>query len=154
MKAYAETGFIVSLYKEETTSAKAISAINEVGIPVLLSELSLLEFRNAMNLAVFRKEITRNTADRIWQHFKDDVAQGIFCNIPVPASKLYSESNELSDKYTDSLGTRSLDLMHVAFALLLGAEIFLSFDIRQRSAAETEGLKVLPPHPSGSSKRS
>jgi len=42
------------------------------------------------------------------------------------------------------LGTRSLDLMHAAAALLLGSETFLSFDERQRKAAKSEGLKVKP----------
>ena len=43
-----------------------------------------------------------------------------------------------------SLGTRSLDLMHVAAAMLLEATAFLSFDHRQRKAAAAEGLGVFP----------
>jgi len=34
--------------------------------------------------------------------------------------------------------------MHVAAALLLKAEMFLSFDERQRKVAKAEGLKVKP----------
>jgi predicted nucleic acid-binding protein len=42
------------------------------------------------------------------------------------------------------LGTRSLDLLHVAAALALEAKVFLSFDDRQRKAAASEGLQVKP----------
>ena len=34
--------------------------------------------------------------------------------------------------------------MHVAAAILLGAETFLSFDVRQKQVAEAEGLLVRP----------
>jgi hypothetical protein len=34
--------------------------------------------------------------------------------------------------------------MHVAAALILEADLFLSFDERQRKAAEAEGLEVEP----------
>jgi hypothetical protein len=40
--------------------------------------------------------------------------------------------------------TRSLDLMHVAAALLCKARVFLSTDTRQRAAAKAEGLEVKP----------
>ena len=40
--------------------------------------------------------------------------------------------------------TRSLDLMHVAAALLCKARVFLSTDARQRTAAKAVGLEVNP----------
>ena len=43
-----------------------------------------------------------------------------------------------------TLGTRSLDLLHVAAALVLDTKVFFSFDDRQRKAAASEGLKVKP----------
>jgi len=144
MSAYADTGFIVSLYKEESTSAEANTAIRSVEGPVLLSELSVLEFHNAMNLAVFRKEITENARAIISQRFESDLESGVFRVLAVPSSKLYPTSTRLSDAHSPTLGTRSLDLMHVAAALILGAETFLSSDSRQREAAKREGLTVLP----------
>jgi len=50
----------------------------------------------------------------------------------------------LSTRHTPTLGTRTLDLLHVAAALELGCTDFLSFDNRQRQAAQAEGLNVLP----------
>lgn len=144
MSAYADTGFIVSLYKEETTSADANSAIRSVEAPILLSEFSVLEFRNATNLALFRKEITGDARAIILQRFESDLEAGIFRVLPVPSSKLYATSARLSDAHSASIGMRSLDLMHVAAAMILGADTFLSSDSRQREAAKREGLTVLP----------
>jgi hypothetical protein len=48
----------------------------------------------------------------------------------------------LVDRHRVRLGTRSLDLMHVATALLMKAEMFPSFDRCQRRAAESEGLRI------------
>ena len=57
---------------------------------------------------------------------------------------LHGRARELSDRHTPTLATRSLDLLHVAAALLLDVKEFYSFDDRQRKAASAEGLKVKP----------
>ena len=49
----------------------------------------------------------------------------------------------LAEKHTASLGTRSADLLHLAFALELEAEVFFSTDACQAEAASAEGLKVV-----------
>jgi hypothetical protein len=48
----------------------------------------------------------------------------------------------LSDKYTESLGARTIDILHVANALALEAEQFLTTDARQSDLAIAEGLNV------------
>jgi hypothetical protein len=144
MNAYADTGFIVTLYKEESTSARASALMARLTSPLRLSLLGELEFRNALHLAVFRGELTPHEATLKKRLFQDDLANGIFAIIPVPAFALYSKAAELADRHSARLGTRSLDLMHVAAALLLETDTFFSFDERQRKAAKTEGLKVLP----------
>jgi len=53
-------------------------------------------------------------------------------------------ARRLSRRHTAKVGTRSLDIIHVASALLLRPEVFYSFDERQRRLAETEGLTVRP----------
>ena len=144
MSAYADTGFLVTLYKEESTSARAAAAMKRLDPPVRLSQLGELEFHNALHLAVFRGELAPRAADAILRLFREDLENGIHAVMPVPASALFAKTLELADRHSARLGTRSLDLMHVAAALLLNARTFLSFDERQRKAAKAEGLKVLP----------
>lgn len=44
---------------------------------------------------------------------------------------------------SEKLGTRAIDLLHVAQALLLESEIFLTSDQRQAALAKAEGLRVI-----------
>lgn len=144
MSAYADTGFVVTLYKIESTSASAAALMAKQTQSVRMSQLGELEFTNALQLAVFRKEITPREATLKKRLFLEDVANGIFTIVPVPAAALFAKTSLLADHHSARLGTRSLDLMHVAAALLMDAEFFFSFDDRQRKAAKAEGLKVKP----------
>ena len=144
MKVYADTGFVVSLYKAESTSEAAAAMMSGLEPPIWLSHLGELELHNAFQLSVFRGEIDTAAAITKKQLFADDLANGVFVIQPIPATTLYPKAIELAERHSATLGTRSLDLMHVAAALLLEADLFLSFDERQRKAAEAEGLKTDP----------
>lgn len=144
MIAYADTGFVVILYKQEATSARAAALMARQTTSVRLTQLGELEFRNALHLAVFRGELTAGDAAVKRRLFDGDVANGVFTISPIPTAGLFAKSLELADRHSAKLGTRSLDLMHVAAALLLKSDAFFSFDERQRMAAKAEGLKVKP----------
>jgi hypothetical protein len=62
----------------------------------------------------------------------------------VAPDELHKRATQLSDRYAPALGARSLDLLHVAAALVLEAKVFFSFDERQRKAAKSEGRRVKP----------
>jgi predicted nucleic acid-binding protein len=144
MVAFADTGFIASLYLEESTSKAADAALGTKRVPLPLTPLAALELRNAFNRAVQRQRITAAQRDALWQDVETDIASGFLVLTPVAADELYHKARQLSDRYTPTLGTRSLDLLHVAAALVLEAKVFFSFDDRQRKAAASEGLKVKP----------
>ena len=146
MVAFADTGFLVSLYLEETTSKAADAAVgkDKDRQPLPLTPLVLLEMRNAFNRSVQRQRITAAQRDALWQDVEADIASGFLVPTTVAAAALHDTARELSDRYTPTLGTRSLDLLHVAAALVLEAKVFFSFDDRQRKAAAGEGLKVKP----------
>jgi predicted nucleic acid-binding protein len=50
----------------------------------------------------------------------------------------------LSKRHTSAGGLRSVDVLHVATALHLGAKEFLTFDANQRKLAAAQKLKVKP----------
>jgi hypothetical protein len=56
---------------------------------------------------------------------------------------VYREAEALSRALTTSLGTRSLDLLHVACALLLDADGFITFDGRQAALGAKAGLNIV-----------
>ena len=52
---------------------------------------------------------------------------------------------ELSAAHTAELGTRTLDVLHVATAVVLGLIHFVSYDKRQLALAKRVGLKIVSP---------
>jgi predicted nucleic acid-binding protein len=144
MKSYADTGFLVSLYLNETTTAAATAAVQTVRQPLPLIPLGFLELRNAHYLAVFRKQITEETRAAAWQRVELDIKNGIYVETPISQLDLHEQAAQLAQKYTATFGTRTLDLLHLAAAILIGANQLFSFDERQRQAAKREGLKLRP----------
>lgn len=144
MSAYADTGFLVSLFLEETTSATADKVLAGLQGPLIITPLTVLEFRNALNLAIVRNRLTAVERDAVWQRFEEQRHGGAFADRQLEINELHQRAQLLSDLYTPMHATRSLDLLHVAAALLLGADAFLSFDERQRRVAAAEGMAVRP----------
>jgi predicted nucleic acid-binding protein len=108
---------------------------------VLVSSLVALEAVNAMQLRLYRKERTlRQTTDSI-QAFEADLAAGVLRLFPVPPAT-WDTARNLSRTHSATLGTRSLDILQVAIAIVLRADTFLTFDRNQAALAQAEGLKT------------
>jgi predicted nucleic acid-binding protein len=109
----------------------------------LLTPLGEAEFTNAIELQVFRKQWTRREAQAVRIEFGQHQAAGVFRVEPLE-SEVWEKALGLSRRYSAKLGTRTLDLLHVAAALALNPDVFFSFDERQRKLANAEHLHVLP----------
>ena len=62
--------------------------------------------------------------------------------VPVDWAAVHQKAEELSLRHTESKGHRVKDILHVATALYLGADKFLTFDANQKALAEAERLMV------------
>ena len=142
MKGYADTGFLCSLYCKDANSGDAIRRMERQELPLPVTWLHALEFRNALRLRVFRKEITGPQHDASLNAFLSDVAGGSLLHVDPEAGALRTETERLSALHTPKLGVRSLDILHVVSALVLGLPEFLSFDRRQVLLAQAVGLDV------------
>ncbi len=143
MVTYADTSFLVSLYLPQPESTQlAEKAIKKAPLPVILSPLTILEMRNAFNLAIRRGEISGQDHLKIQTIFQRQIRSGFYQSHPYDVEAWYASAGVLSDRYTPKMGARSLDLLHVAAALMARADYFLTFDQRQREVAEGEGLRV------------
>jgi hypothetical protein len=142
---YADSGFVVSLYlTTEGTSAQARKEIKRSSKPILLSPFSLLEIRNALNFGINRGDITSDQRDAVFTEIEAQIEKGFFRLVDASQSSIYAKAQELSNKHTPATAARSLDLMHLAAALLSGVRTFLTFDKRQAKAVAAEGLVVKP----------
>jgi hypothetical protein len=55
---------------------------------------------------------------------------------------VFSKAKHLSLAHTERIGARAIDLLHVAAALELKSDLFLTTDMRQAELAKAEGLRV------------
>ena len=142
MVVYADTSFIVSLYGRDAHSPVAQAAVKKSASHLLFTPLHGLECRNALRLAVFRREITRDQCRDVLSLLEQDNRSGVLVNTVVPWSSVFAHAERLSADYAATMGLRSLDILHVASALALDAKRFWTFDARQKALSRKAGLKV------------
>lgn len=142
MSAYADTGFLCSLYAPDAHSGRAIAWMEKQRDPVCFSWLNQVEFRNVLRLRVFRKEITITQRDASLNHLLSDLMTGLLKAVDPPQASVLLETERLGATYSERLGTRSLDILHVGMAVTLGTKRFLSFDQRQLKLAKSAGLET------------
>jgi hypothetical protein len=139
LRAFADTSFIGSLYLEDANSDEAAAQMAAVPMPLLLSSLGELELINAVQLHVFRKEIHESALRASLSAFRADVSSGVLAIRPI-SEAMFNEAKRLSSRWSAKLGTRSLDILQVAAAVVLEANSFHTFDDRQKKLAKAAGL--------------
>ena len=143
MNAYADTGFLISLYGQDAHSGQA-RALDRRHRPVYwVTELGEAEFTNAVQGSVFRLNWRLSEAAAVLSLFRDHVETGALEQKALPA-EVWKTTTTLSLLHTQKLGTRTLDVLHVATALLLMPDVLFTFDRRQRQLARAVRLRVLP----------
>jgi predicted nucleic acid-binding protein len=141
LSAYADTSFLVSLYVLDGNSARAAARIKSASLPISLTLFNEVEITNAFYLRLFRKEVDPGQIRAAQSIFQEDIENGIFEVRPL-SSGVFDRAKQLAEKHTQRLGTRTLDVLHVASALVLKADTFLTFDVNQGKLAKAEGLVV------------
>jgi predicted nucleic acid-binding protein len=141
LSAYADTSFLASLYVLDGNSALAAARMKRAKLPLLITPFGELELTNAVALRLFRKELSVSQMKAAHALIRKDLEDGILMVNALPA-KAFERAKQIARRQTPRLGTRSLDVLHVASALVLHANTFYSFDARQGKLATAEGLLV------------
>jgi predicted nucleic acid-binding protein len=141
-----DTSFLHSLYVVDAHTPEARARLQEIRRPegLVLSPFHQYELPNAVRLSVFRGLRDATAGGAILAAFEADLASGYF---DVPTCNLASvliEAKRLSAVHTVMGGHRAFDILHVAAALHLGVNEFLTFDFNQRKLALAAGLKPGP----------
>jgi len=108
------------------------------------TQLNELELVNTLRRGVGDKAITHGTYTLVMRELNNDEADGLIVRSTLNPVKLHEKALELARKHTANVGCRSLDILHVASALLLGAQNFASFDLKQRKLAQAVRLAQVP----------
>ena len=139
---YVDTSVIVKLYFKEKYSRKASIWLKENNEAIPLTSFHELELINAINLKQFRTEITPDETRLILSRFEEHEISGIYYRPQLDWSAIFIHAIDLSKKHSASIGSRSLDILHVASALSISADRYLTLDDRQTRLAALAGLKI------------
>lgn len=101
------------------------------------------EITNAICLAAFRGELSKTGLGEALADLEEDFVEGRLHQADLLWRAALARAADLSRTHTPSLGTRALDVLHVACALELKRKHFLTFDERQQKLAAAEGLKLV-----------
>jgi predicted nucleic acid-binding protein len=101
------------------------------------------ELINAISLAEFHEAITSDAAAAAQELLESDFAAGHLEQVDLLWRGALNRAAVLSRRHTPKLGTRSLDVLHVACALELRLRQFLTFDDRQSKLAKAAGLTLV-----------
>jgi len=142
MAIYADTSFLVRVYTPHANSQRVLTWMQNAREPVPFTPLHRHELRHAIRLRVFRGEISAEQRKLAFQQIESDLADHILAHTPIPWTDTFRECDNLAAAYTEQLGVRSIDLLHVGMALALKATDFLTFDTRQAVLAQAAGLTV------------
>jgi predicted nucleic acid-binding protein len=141
---YADTGVMVKGYVLERDSEAAVAIMDSLGEALLYSHLHTIEIPNAIRVKRFRGEITKAQETAAIRAFLSDIDSGVLTPCEYDLAEVFLLAERLSGKHSAIIGSRSLDLLHIAAAIESGATHFASSDERQRKVASLTGLKVMP----------
>jgi predicted nucleic acid-binding protein len=139
---YLDTSALLKLYIREQGSDQVQALVAAQDLPLPIWEIQEMELINALRLKVFWREITAAQANTQIDHFAARRRRGLYVFPALDRSALMESFRQLSAE-TPRLGCRTLDILHVACALQLKADTFVTFDTRQRALAEHAGLRAL-----------
>lgn len=142
MSSYVDTGLLCSLYAPDAHTRRAVAYMRRHTLALPFTWLHQLELRNALRLRLFRREISVAQRDASLNMVLADVAAGVLEVVSPPLTEVMAEAERLGATHSEKLGTRSLDILHVASALVLRATSFVTYDRRQAALARASGLKV------------
>ena len=142
--AYGDSSFLFSLVAKDSWTREATAYMVRAALPLVFTPLHRIELRNALRNAAGRGELTEQVCRGAFALIEEDLREGVLIRTQVEWTNVFRRADELSAKHAERAGQRTIDLLHVAIALEDDAEIFLSFDNRQRRLARAAGLKVKP----------
>lgn len=145
MRAYADTSWWLA-YKcrRDLHHASAISLFHrEPKVQVLWTPWQRVETFNCFRQAERAGLVAGGEARQLIRLLEQEVRLGYWPPVEFSGTEAVRAACELSAEHSLKLTVRAMDLFHVAIAVELAAEAFLTFDEEQAALAKAAGLSVL-----------
>jgi predicted nucleic acid-binding protein len=153
VRAYADSSVILRLVTGESGAQQAAAEYRRLGRPSLFYlPLHALEVENGIRQRAFHERRVLPSGQRARIARERDAAlarlggwltRDGLKELVMDMDAAMDRARELSAAHSEKTGARAIDLLHVACALLLGSEVFLTSDQRQAVLAKAEGLRVI-----------
>lgn len=142
-EVYVDPSALARLYIHEEGSRRLAAWRARIGGALPVTHHGRTEVINAMCRTAFLGHLNDDGLAEALADFAADFAQGGLRQADILWRSALNRAAELSQAHTPTLGTRSLDVLHVACALELKLRHFLTFDARQQKLATAAGLKLV-----------
>ncbi|MGB8356945.1 MAG: type II toxin-antitoxin system VapC family toxin [Chthoniobacteraceae bacterium] len=142
MSTYFDTGVLLKSYVTEKNSANADALILQAMLPIPFTHFHDIEMRTALRLKHGRGEITAAELKGALRDLQVDISEGRLAKPACDLPDVFRAAEELSSKYAAVTLARSMDILHVAAAVVIGAKTSVTFDTRQAALATKAGLKA------------
>jgi predicted nucleic acid-binding protein len=152
VRIYADSSVILRLVTGESGAQQAGAEYRRLGRPWLFYlSLHALEVENGIRRRAFherrvfpsgRRASIARERDAALARLAGWVKRGALKELTLDMDRAMDRARHLSAAHSEKLGARAIDLLHVACALLLESEVFLTSDQRQAALATAEGLQV------------
>ncbi len=103
----------------------------------------MIEVRAALRQKRGRGDLSANALQQILASFTQDLTLGFYDVVSPSWDEVFTQVETISASHTATTLCRTLDALHVALAIELGASEFCTFDKRQALLAEAMGLVVV-----------
>jgi predicted nucleic acid-binding protein len=144
---YFDSSFLVSLFVErDLLHGQACGIAQKLSQPMPLTLLGELELLNALNRGLGEKVLDPAGYEATLRKIADDEADGFLRRYDINQIRHYEKARQLSKRYAGQLFCRTLDVLQVAAALVLGATTFVTFDKKQARLASAAQLKAITQH--------
>ena len=143
-----DTSFLCALYRKQDNSTRALAFRAGMPGPLSVSRLLLWEFRQSTRFQAFRHRhkpslgFPIHEAEKMISDLKEDLDAGQVVVAELDVPNILTLAERISKTRTFLGGHRSFDVLHVAAAIEMDADIFLSFDANQNALAASEGLST------------
>ncbi len=138
---YLDTSALLKLYIRESGSNEVQKVLSSQSEPLPLWEIQEMELRNALRLKVFWDDISQSDSDHQLELLEERKLKGQYVYPRFDRVSLFNRVRTLTD-LTPKTGCRTMDILHVACAIEIQAELFVSYDLRQIKLAKQARLKV------------
>lgn len=142
---YFDTSALRPLFVHEERSRRVIRSLERQRWTIRITRFGYAELINSMACAVFRRDISAAQFAAAIADLDGDLKSQRIMMVDLLWRAAMDRSMQLSRKHTPELGSRMLDVLHVASALELGAKTIVTYDERQIELAKNAGLKTVTP---------